>query len=135
MEIPPGGIVVRLMPVDQQPLSSAPPPQQLTSSLKKITLANPNYLEVDGEFFNPDDNTKIYDDSSKSSYKLWKSYLPGMGRMMSQSTIDTLLTKYVDVNERNGGGSSSHKRYKKSSKRGRSMKRNISKSRKYSRRK
>jgi hypothetical protein len=106
----------------------------LTSNLKKITLANPNYLEVDGDYFSTNDNTKIYDDSSKSSYKLLKEYLPGDGKPMSESTKTLLLRKYVDVNERNGGGRSSHKKYKKSSKRGRSMKRNVSKSRKYYRR-
>jgi hypothetical protein len=135
MEIPPGGIVVRLMPVVDQQLPSSLPPPPLTSNLKKITLANPNYLEVDdGEFFNPVNETKIYDNSSKSSHKLWKTYLPGDGKMMPDSTKTLLLTKYVDVNERHGGRSS-HKKYKKSSKRGRSMKRNVSKSRKYSRRK
>jgi hypothetical protein len=114
-----------------------PPPKQLTSSLKKITLANPNYLKVDGNIFIPNDNTKIYDDSSKSSYQLWKSYLPGEGNEIAQTNIDLLLTKYVDVNEDvKRAGRSSHKKYKKSSKRGRYMKRNVSsKSRKYSRRK
>jgi hypothetical protein len=134
MEIPPGGIVVRLMPVVDQQLPSSPPPP-LTSNLKKITLVTPNYLEVgDGEFFNPGNETKIYDNLTKSSYKPWKTYLPGDSKMMSESTIASLLTKYVDVNEHHGGRSS-HKKYKKSSKRGRSMKRNVSKSRKYSRRK
>jgi hypothetical protein len=134
MEIPPGGIVVRLMPVvDQQLPSSLPPPLQLTSNLQKITLVNPNYLEVgNGEIFNPVNETKIYDNnSSNSSYKLWETYLPGYGKPMSESTNTLLLTKYVDVNEHHGGGRSSHKKYKKSSKRGRSMKR---KSKKYSRR-
>jgi hypothetical protein len=113
-----------------------PPPPQLTSDLKKITLANPNYLQVgNGELFYPINETKIYDNSSKSSHKLWKTYLPGDYETMPESTKTLLLTKYVDVNERHGGRSS-HKKYKKLSKRGRSMKRNVSsKSRKYSRRK
>lgn len=135
MQIPPGGIVVKLMPVVDQQLPSSLPP--LTSNLKKITEVNTMFLVLeDGAYFTPDPDTKIYDNnSSDSSYKLWKTYMPGNDKPMSESTKLSLLNKYVDVNKSKGGGRSSRKKYKKSSKRGRSMKRNVSKSRKYSRRK
>jgi hypothetical protein len=134
MEIPPGGIVVRLMPVVDQQLPSSPPP--LTSGLKVITEANTQYLVLeDGTYFTPDRNTNIYDNLLKSSHNKWETYMPGNEKPMSESTKLSLLNKYVDVNESKGGGRSSRKKYKKSSKRGRSMKRNVSKSRKYYRRK
>jgi hypothetical protein len=138
MEIPPGGLVVRLMPVVDQQLPSSPPPTPapsppLTPDFKQITLVSPNMIEVDdGEIFHPRDFTKIYDSPSReSSYKFWESYRPGNTGTISDSNQKILLTKYVDVNQPSSGGRSSHKKYKKSSKRGRSMKRQ---SKKYSRR-
>ncbi len=116
----------------------------MISSFKKIIEVSPYHVTVlndDGkneEEIRWNDNTKIYDNPSKGSpYKLWKEYASSNpdGKDMPQKTIDSLLTKYVDVSEKTGGGRSSRKKYKKSSKRGRSMKRNVSKSRKYYRRK
>ena len=151
MEIPKSGILVRLIPVDQEPSSSSslsssslltssssssPPP--ITSNVKKITSADSNfiYLGVEGERFSPKNNTKIYDDLLKNTFKLWKYYDPGPGEVMSDAITKILLTKYIDVNEDNKhGGRSSRKNTKKSSKRGRSMKRYVSKSRKYRTRK
>ncbi len=106
----------------------------------RITYANPNMIYVEGEDFYPMDYTKIYDDLSKNNFILWKNYLPGSGNPFSENTKRELMSKYVDTDEfakpyRPSGGRSSYKKSKKSSKRIRSMKRYISKSRKYSRRK
>lgn len=120
-------------------------------SVKRIMSADPNmiYLQND-EIFNPDNNPNIYDDPGKNSYIKWNLYLKSLnkGGKIADNTVKLLSLKYVDVDEDNKdnkdkkdktvvrGGRSSNKKYKKSSKRGRSMKRNVSsKSRKYSRRK
>lgn len=142
MEIPPEGIVVKLMPVDSQSLSPGSTGSMI-SSFKKIIEVSPYDVTVLNDDGNKgeirlNDNTKIYDNSSKDSpYKFWKEYASSIpyGKDMPTEINNLLLTKYVDVSEKTGGGRSSRKKYKKSSKRGRSMKRNVSKSRKYYRRK
>lgn len=135
MEIPRNGTVVRLMPVDQQPPSSTTPPPLQTSTLKRITEAYPSFVTLEGGMdFDPKDETRIYDNLGKTSYKLWKSYKPGYGKMMEDATSNLLKTKYIDISETRGGRTS-YKKSKKSSKPSRSMKRYISKSRKYSRHK
>lgn len=112
-------------------------------NLQKITNAAGSSLGVDGSKHRITvfKNLKIYDDSTGNTFKLWSYYMPP-GQMLSEDNQKLLEEKkYVDLNDNtdnHNGGRSSHKKYKKSSKRkhGRSMKRNVSsKSRKYSRRK
>ena len=131
IKIPPNGLILKLVPGDGQ------------KNLQKITNAAGSSLGVDGSKHRITvfKNLKIYDDSTGNTFKLWSYYMPP-GQMLSEDNQKLLEEKkYVDLNDNtdnHNGGRSSHKKYKKSSKRkhGRSMKRNVSsKSRKYSRRK
>lgn len=125
MNIPEEGVIVKLMPVMTN--SSPPPPAsnikpQPTPTLKRIIEANPNYLTLEGnEIFSPDNYTKIYDDQNKNSYQIWEKYLPGPGRRMADTTINNLLTKYVEYSAV-GGRSSRKKKINKSSKRSKALK-------------
>lgn len=131
IKIPPNGLILKLVPGDGQ------------KNLQKITDAVASSLKVDNseDRITTHHNLKIYDDLTGKNFRLWSEYMPP-GKILSEENQNLLeQTKYVDLNDitdNHNGGRSSHKKYKKSSKRkhGRSMKRNVSsKSRKYSRRK
>lgn len=109
----------------------------------QITGADSNSVYVDNGQFITKDDTKIYNSSvPNDDFLLWKGYLGRNGSVMTESTKNDLIGKYVDVNQHGDkwrllldlDGGSRYSR-KKSSKRIRSMKKVGSKFRKYSRRK
>lgn len=110
MEIPPQGLVVRIMPFDglapSSSITSSPsqPPSQ-TSGMKQISNARPWFIDFeDGTTLkNPNENLKIYDGPSNTSFsRSWKSYLPPDGFPMSNESVG----KYVDTADIKGGSSS-----------------------------
>ena len=147
--LPSEGLLVRLMPASESSsssssLSSPPPPQpDTTPRMLQITNANPTFVNVNNgkNRFQPSGDTKIYNSSNpEDGFTVWENYLGRPGEMMSESTKNALIGKYVDFNQygekwrlvKSGGSRYSRK---KSSKRIRSMKKVGSKFRKYSRRK
>ena len=133
MVIPESGILVRLLPF-HQPSPATPPPT--ASRFKNITMFGPYGFTAGGMEFNVNRAIKLYDDPSGENYKTIGDYIEKYdGRVVPDSVVATILTKYIDTTDTNlikNGGRFSRKKYKKSFKqRGRSMKRYVSKSRKY----
>lgn len=88
------------------------------------TIQLQNYTNTFGNnyFTTFNDNTKIYDDTTKNHWRLYKSYRPGNGLPMDAVTMTTELKgKYIDTaDEVTLGGRrhrSTRKNYKKSGKR------------------
>ena len=138
MEIPEGGILVRLLPFHQPSLPATPPPT--ASRFKRITEYSPYGITAGGMNYNVDIEIKLYDGPDGGDYKTIKSYTePYDGKTVPLNVVQTILAKYIDTTDANvikkktqNGGRFSRKKYKKSFKqRGRSMKRYVSKSRKY----
>ena len=86
-----------------------------------IRLQNQTNTFGNNYFTNFDGNTKIYDDTTKNHWRLYKSYRPGNGLPMDADTINELKGKYIDTDDKLTLGGRRHrstrKNYKKSGKR------------------
>ena len=78
------------------------------NTLKLIENADANTIQLkdytntdsNNYFTNFDGNTKIYDDTTKNHWRLYKSYRPGNGLPMDAVTMTTdLKGKYIDTAE------------------------------------
>jgi hypothetical protein len=127
MSIPKEGILVKLMPFT--PDSQSIP----DSTFKRIKEYEYNMFTLEGGITMPADmNLKLYD-SAGGEFKRLDEYIGEYnGQLVPAHVISKIKTKYIDTkNPKQEGGRFSRKKYKKSFKRGRSMKRYVYKSRKY----
>jgi hypothetical protein len=128
MSIPKEGILVKLMPFT--------PDSQIIpdSTFKPITNFEYGLITLnDGSTMDAHNKLKLYDSPNGGEFKLLDEYTSKYsGRLVPDSVVSIIKTKYIDTkNPTQKGGRFSRKKYKKSFKRGRSMKRYVSKSRKY----